>query len=108
MSNFLSTAFSYIWNNKKYELPHIFTFPILLTIMLIPISKGILFLLYSPFFFWFGFRAWAKAETDGLHLGYLIFLLTILPFITGFIFAMAIIIFNAYTGINPYKLIGGL
>jgi uncharacterized membrane-anchored protein len=99
---FFKKSLKYIAKNKVKQLPNIFSLVLLITIMMIPLSKFLLFWLYMPFFFVFGFRALANAERNDLPWKYKSFIVFTLPFLVWILFIAIIIIFNALTGINPF------
>ena len=92
MADFFKSVLIYIKNNKDIMLPHVFTFVIFLTIMLIsllvnfPGSKSIIYWLYVPFFAIFAFRALAKTEKDDLPKKQASFVVFILPILLALVF----------------------
>ena len=95
---------SIIFTNKKYFLPNIFTFVILLNLMLIPIpaSKALTFWFYAPFFYYFGFKALNRAHKLELSVWVTIKICILFPFIVSLFYIFGIIIINGITGFYAF------
>ena len=81
----------YIYANKEYILPHLFT-PVMfvLSLMFIPISGGIVFIVWSPFYFLFFIRAGLKVSNDKIPNIERVVLLIFLPFIIFVVFVLIV------------------